>query len=82
MDIKTLDSAVKTYQTKNDNNLPTNLQAILPYLNNNSDPNALNDPWGKPYSYTTSESNGVEMAVIQTTAKDGTVINNLQIKNH
>lgn len=77
LDIMALDKAVKTYQIRNDNVPPEDLSQVLQFIEN-ADQSKLIDPWGKPYQYSYDEQSGI--ALIQTTAPDGTPITNSKVK--
>lgn len=78
-DVTALDKAVKTFQVKNENNFPDNLQQVLQYIEN-ANSEILQDPWGKPYVYSVEQQNDLMIVYIRTTAPDGEEINNLKLK--
>jgi general secretion pathway protein G len=77
--VKAIERAAVGYQV-NYNELPATLQQLLqppsgnkPYL----EPEALNDPWGKPYNYDpTGPNNSGLRPDVWTTTPDGATIGN------
>jgi general secretion pathway protein G len=69
---QTLATALKTYMIKNSDAGVPQIADILRYVDNGTnDPNAGNDPWGKPYQIgTTQGADGVETYYIFTTNPD------------
>ncbi len=86
MDIDAIDKAIKLYQLDNGGSLPTSLQELIqstdggePYLQGG--PNALLDPWKRPYQYSQQQINGAERGVVRTTPPSPSVSNLKETNN-
>jgi general secretion pathway protein G len=81
VDLQALTKACEAYKLRNDD-FPPSLSVLVqptdggkPFLDGG--PQALNDPWGKPYQYDPSGGNsGGLKPDISTTSPDGVQINN------